>query len=85
MDEPRTPPVAATPVPDPIQADNALTINGQEHPLVEGGYDARHDAQLPASESDVAALKAGHATLEQAEALAKADTATAADKPPARP
>jgi hypothetical protein len=50
-----------------------LTVGGEPHPLEQGGYDPNADPARPASESDVAALKAGHATPAQAEALAEAD------------
>jgi hypothetical protein len=62
-----------------------LTPSGEPHPLEEGGYDANADEARPASESDVAALKAGHATPAMAEALAASDTADPNESPSTSP
>jgi hypothetical protein len=62
-----------------------LTPSGEPHPLEEGGYDSNADEARPASESDVAALKAGHATPAMAEALAASDTANPDESPSTSP
>lgn len=60
-----------------------LTTTGEPHPLEVGGYDANSDPNKPVEESDVAALKAGHASPAQAEAIQKSDAQHAKDKDPA--
>ncbi len=62
-----------------------LTTDGSEHPLVEGNYNADADPNLAANESDVNALKSGHTTKAQAEAIAKSDLANMPEEPTQNP
>jgi hypothetical protein len=55
------------------------TPSGAPHPLQVGGYDPNADAGLRPEESDVNALKAGHTTPAQAEAIGRADRKAAED------